>query len=99
MIMAERTVTEQEVIAALNKHAAAWTIPDYALVFNELFPELPKANELILVWDNPCQESEGTWLPFHSLTDEDRVYVLYNDGRVVGFDNYRRQTPAERGEG
>jgi hypothetical protein len=96
--MTERTVTEQEVIAALNKHAAAFTIPDYTLVFNELFPKPPKNEEIIQVWDNDLIVIKG-WYPFVGIHTDGRIIVLDEDGNDELWDNYRRQTPAERGEG
>jgi hypothetical protein len=98
MMMSNRTVTEQEVIAALNKHAAAFTIPDYTLVFNELFPELPKVGELIEVVDNGLPGIKG-WYPFVGLHNDGRVIVLDEDDNDELWDNYRQQTPVERGEG
>jgi hypothetical protein len=96
--MTERTVTEQQVIDAMNKFASQNILGHYGIIFDELFPELPKANELVLVWDKGST-TVGGWLPFVKIRDDGRVIVLDEDGKDELWDEYRRQTPAERGEG
>jgi hypothetical protein len=96
--MTERTVTEQQVIAAMNKHISKNKNDSYHVIFDELFPELPKANELVLIWDKGST-TVGGWLPFVKIRDDGRVIVLDEDGKDELWDEYRRQTPAERGEG
>jgi hypothetical protein len=95
--MSELTITEAELRSALeavNKNNDAW----FEVIWDELFPELPKFNELILVWDVGSKEG-NTWRPFHHFNNEGRAVVSYLDGSLCEWDNYRRQTPAERGEG
>jgi hypothetical protein len=96
--MTERTVTEAEVIAAMNKRAPSKDMIIINQIFDELFPELPKANELVLIWDKGST-TVGGWFPFVEIRDDGRVIVLDEDGNDELWDNYRRQTPAERGEG
>jgi hypothetical protein len=96
--MTERTVTEQEVIDAFNMAVPLDERMSLGLIFNKLFPELPKANELVLIWDKGS-DSVGGWFPFVKIRDDGRVIVLDYDGNEELWDNYRRQTPAERGEG
>jgi hypothetical protein len=90
--MNERTVTEQQVIDAMNKHS------ELSNVYSELFPDRPKAGELIEVVDNGRYWIKK-WYPFVGIDDYGRVIVLDEDGEEELWDNYRRQTPAERGEG
>jgi hypothetical protein len=96
--MTERTVTEQQVIDAMNKHISKNKNDSYHVIFDELFPELPKAGELVLIWDKGS-DSTGGWFPFVKIRDDGRVIVLDYDGNDELWDEYRRQTPAERGEG
>jgi hypothetical protein len=95
--MTERTVTEQQVINAMNKRAPSKDMIIINQIFDELFPELPKLGELILAWDNNQPELPG-WYEFSEFADGN-IGVINYDGDRLYFDNYRRQTPAERGEG
>jgi hypothetical protein len=96
--MTERTVTERQVIAALEKLGhTAYQLTITANIISELFPELPKTKELIFVWDNNEKE-DGAWFPFVQI-DYGSIIVIDQDGYEESWDNYRRQTPAERGEG
>jgi hypothetical protein len=98
--MTERTVTEQQVIDAMNKRAPSKDMIIINQIFDELFPELPKVGELILCWNGEQNDNEQHWLPFIKLTDCGYVIAkLYNSGIIYNFEHYRRQTPAERGEG
>jgi hypothetical protein len=90
--MTERTVTEQQVIDAMNKHS----VP--SSVYSELFPDLPKVGELIKVCDE-YQKAGGEWFPFVKINDDGYIIVIDIDGEEELWDNYRRQTPVERGEG
>jgi hypothetical protein len=98
--MTERTVTEQQVIDAMNKYGSQEPIGHFAFIYDELFPELPKPGELILVWDN-CKDDEiEDWMRFEKLSNDGNVMTRCNKSGVGHlFQNYRRQTPAERGEG
>jgi hypothetical protein len=96
--MTERTVTEQQVIDAMNKHGIEHRMAYFEVIWDELFPELPKANELVLIWDKGST-TVGGWLPFVGISGDGRVIVLDDDGNDELWDEYRRQTPAERGEG
>jgi hypothetical protein len=91
--MTERTVTEQQVIEAMNKHS------ELSNMYDELFPELPKFGELVLVWDGGRKAAGKTWRAFHHFNNEGRAVVSYLDGSLCEWDSYRRQTPAEKGEG
>jgi hypothetical protein len=95
--MAERTVTEQQVIDAMNKYGSQEPIGHFEFIYDELFPELPKAGELVFVWDNG-EIGRGGWFPFVEL---DCGVVMVTDlfGDKESWDNYRRQTPSEKGEG
>ena len=95
--MTERTVTEQQVINAMDKFASQNILGHYGILFDELFPELPKAGEIILVWDND-EKQGGEWFSFVKI-DYGSIIVIDRDGDEESWDNYRRQTPAERGEG
>jgi hypothetical protein len=89
--MTERTVTEQQVIDALKKYLS------FKDTVSELFPELPKEGELILVWHDGHHEN-AEWYKFDKI-DSGLIFVITPYGNRESFDNYRRQTPAERGEG
>jgi hypothetical protein len=88
--MTERTVTEKQIIAAMNNNCT------YKDIISELFPELPNFGELVLVWDDNQPESPG-WYEFREFADGNIGVINYDDD-ILYFDNYRRQTPAERGE-
>jgi hypothetical protein len=97
----ERAVTEQQVIDVLNKHGNANNLAYFEPVYKELFPELPKAGELILVSDNVINCSSTLWQRFKEF-DSKGWAVVNNGGHLeedIIWKNYRRQTPAERGEG
>jgi hypothetical protein len=100
--MTERTVTEKQVIDAMTKHPFTTKYTRHGSRFiDELFPEppeLPKYKELIQVSDN-CEPTVKDWYPFVGINHCGRVIVLDDDGNDELWDNYRRQTPAERGEG
>ena len=96
--MTKRTVTEKQVRSAFIDHLLPNQIVCFNHLMDELFPELPKFNELILVWDGDSKEG-NTWRPFHYFTNEGRAIVSYLDGSLCEWDHYRRQTPAERGQG
>jgi hypothetical protein len=97
--MTERTVTEQQVINALAKHGYnSIHNPMSQHLMSELFPKPPKNEEIIQVWDNDLIVIKG-WYPFVGIHTDGRIIVLDEDGNDELWDNYRRQTPAERGEG
>jgi hypothetical protein len=96
--MTERTVTEQQVLNAMNKRVPQKDMIIINEIFDELFPELPKVGELVLTWDKGS-DSTGGWFPFVKINDDGRVVVLDYDGDDELWDSYRRQTLAERGEG
>jgi hypothetical protein len=93
--MTERTITEQQVIDALKKRLS------FKDTVSSLFPELPKHNELILVWvDEDIPEKIDRWYKFEAFRSDGSVDVRHPTTNYrYNFDNYRRQTPAERGEG
>jgi hypothetical protein len=87
--VSERTVTERQVREAMNKFS------NYDHIIKELFPELPKVGEFILVWDAIGDGSD--WRSFAYMSD-DQIHTLDDEGCGWENYNYRRQTPAERGE-
>jgi hypothetical protein len=97
--MTERTVTEQQVIDAMNKYGSQEPIGHFAFIYDELFPELPKVGELIKPWDHKLEPDIHTWRPFHGISENGNVQTLSDIDCVVEWLYYRRQTPAERGEG
>jgi hypothetical protein len=99
--MTERTVTEQQVIDAMNKFAPETSLAHYGILFDELFPDLPKVGELIDVNDTVNPMPYSNWRPFHHIGYDGRVFTgSIPDGTLVGWQKtYRRQTPTERGEG
>ena len=97
--MSERTVTEQQVIAAFNKHCPN-LIPQYRIIFSELFPEQPDpplVGEVIRVWNISLDGAEG-WGNFLYIDKDGQVCTEDECGAEWLWDNYRRQTPTERGE-
>jgi hypothetical protein len=98
--MTERTVTEQQVIDAFNMAVPLDERMSLGLIFNKLFPEPPKVGELILVSDGDLDCLNSYWRQFKEF---DNVFVVVNSGGHLEADiiwkNYRRQTPAEKGEG
>jgi hypothetical protein len=99
--MSERTVTEQQVIDVFNMPFSLDQRICLNLIFSELFPELPKVGELIKPWDGDEEPDLTIWRTFHGLTAIGIVQTSYFDGdfeSLTEWDNYRRQTPAERGE-
>ncbi len=99
--MTERTVTEQQVINAMNKCVPLDERIALNMIFDELFPELPKVGELILVSDLDLDFVNPKWRRFKEF--DRNGWVVVNNGAHLEEDviwkNYRRQTPAERGEG
>jgi hypothetical protein len=99
--MTERTVTEQQVRSAFIDHLLPNQIICFNHVMDELFPELPKAGELILVSDLDLDFVNPKWRRFKEF--DRNGWVVVNNGAHLEEDviwkNYRRQTPAERGEG
>ena len=98
--MNDRTVTEQQVIDAFNKPVPLDERVYLNAIFEALFPELPelpKVGELILVWDDDDHEN-AEWYKFDKI-DRGFILVITPYGNSESFDNYRRQTPTERGEG
>jgi hypothetical protein len=97
--MTERTVTEAEVIAALEKLGhTAYQLTITANIMIELFPELPKVGELILCWDEN-EPDQKNWCCFVGISNDGRSIAIDHEGDEEPWDNYRRLTPAERGEG
>jgi hypothetical protein len=96
-----RSVTEQQVIDVLNKHGNANNLAYFEPVYKELFPELPNQEELILVWDREKNDNNHEdWLHFHRINEFGQVVTMCpSSGIIHTWDNFRRQTPAERGEG
>jgi hypothetical protein len=100
--MTERTVTEQQVIKAMAnafKERLGAQCLQHSLtagLLKELFPELPEAGEVVLVWDIG-ENSRGEWFPFVEL-DRGVVMVTDSDGDIASWDFYRRQTAIEKGE-
>ena len=90
--MTERTVTEKQIIAAMNNNCT------YKDIISELFPERPKGGELILCWDESAPYQKN-WCYFVGISNDGRAIAIDDEGDKEPWDNYRRQTPAERGEG
>jgi hypothetical protein len=96
--VSDRTVTEQQVRKAFIDHLSVNQIISLGNnVMEQLFPELPKVGELILAWDNNQPDCKN-WYEFSGFADGNIGVINYDDD-ILYFDNYRRQTPAERGEG
>jgi hypothetical protein len=95
--MTERTVTEQQVLNAMNKRAPQKDMIIINEIFDELFPELPKLGELILCWDDLSDFRD--WCYFDGINNNGKANTIDYEGDEESYDNYRRQTPAERGEG
>jgi hypothetical protein len=96
--MTERTVTEQQVIDVLNKYGLTTNLKTINLIFLELFPEQPKLGELVKVWNGGLDGNKG-WGIFLYIDKDGQVCTEDECGDEWLWDNYRRQTPAERGEG
>jgi hypothetical protein len=97
--MTERTVTEAEVVAALEKLGhTAYQLTITANIISELFPELPKVGELVKLWDSG-DPSLGFWDTVLGFNDHGHVIIMGEEGDDESWDSHRRQTPAERGEG
>ena len=98
--MSDRTVTEQQVIDAFNKNSHLLA-PQYQIIFDELFPELPTHNELVKVWNGKVEpEKYEAWRRFKKISASGTVITYFgSEGQENQWDNYRRLTPAERGEG
>jgi hypothetical protein len=97
--MTERTVTEQQVIDAFNKHVPLDERLCLNSIFHELFPELPKVGELIKPWDTKTEPDIDRWRRFHGISKTGIIETLSDKGCVIQWLYYRRQTPAEKGEG
>jgi hypothetical protein len=104
--MTERTVTltKQQIKGLMYKCGLLSTklyLEQYREFFDELFPELPAHNELILVWvDHEIPENIDRWYQFEKLNSDGSVDVWHPTTKYrYNFDNYRRQTSAEKGEG
>ena len=95
--MSDRTVTEQQVIDAMNKYVSLQKKALFNELFEALFPELPKAKELVLCWNGAIDE--GEWLKCFSFDADGNILTKNEYGDHCEWENYRRQTPAERGEG
>ncbi len=93
--MTERTVTEKQVRDALA-FSSQTTIAIDERILNRLFPELPKVGELVLVWDEIPEGAD--WQTVISISGNE-IKTLSFDGEHYKSCNYRRQTPAEKGEG
>jgi hypothetical protein len=99
--MTERTVTEQQVIDVFNMAVPLDERMSLGLIFNKLFPELPAHNELVKVWNGKVEpEKYEAWRRFKKISASGTVITYFGSaGQENQWDNYRRQTPAERGEG
>jgi hypothetical protein len=100
--MTERTVTEQQVINALAKHGYnSIHNPMSQHLMSELFPELPAHKELVKVWNEDVEPEENEcWRKFRKISDSGNPLVYYGERcHPIEWNNYRRQTQAERGEG
>ncbi len=99
--MNERTVTEQQVIDAFNKHVPLDERLCFNSIFQELFPELPAHNELIKVWNGQIEpEEDEVWRRFRKISIDGYPLTYFGtEYHGLAWINYRRQTPAERGEG
>ena len=92
--MEERKITQQELYDVFHKYYASF--PNlYRLMINELFPEPPKAKELIRCWN---RDGYSTWRAFVRFESNGSVVVANEDSKEFVWKSYRRQTPAERGE-
>jgi hypothetical protein len=96
--MTERTVTEQQVIDVFNKPLPQDERIYLNAIFEKLFPELPKVGELVKVWNGGLDGNKG-WGIFLYIDKDGQVCTEDECGDEWLWDNYRRQTPAERGEG
>jgi hypothetical protein len=92
--MTERTITESQLEQLLkdSKQETYWRHE----VMETAFPKLAKAGELINV-NNGSIEVEN-WEKFICFGDHGRVITGNRFGEQMEWENYRRQTPAERGE-
>jgi hypothetical protein len=99
--MTERTVTDKQVINALVKLGVNFIHNPMAMkLMDELFPERPKLGELILVWNKTKDDPSEEWVRFVKISPSgDVIFKCLHSGVMLGCTNYRRQTPAERGEG
>jgi hypothetical protein len=99
--MTERTVTEQQVIDVFNKPLPQDERVYLNAIFEKLFPELPAHNELVKVWNGKVEpEKYAAWRRFKKISASGTVITYFGSaGQENQWDNYRRQTPAERGEG
>ena len=106
--MTERTVTEAQISLAIDKHLINCgplkhknDLLQYRQFFDELFPELPTHNELVKVWNGKVEpEKYEAWRRFKKISASGTVITYFgSEGQENQWDNYRRLTPAERGEG
>tara|TARA_R110000851_G_C13000138_1_gene558220 strand:- start:867 stop:1160 length:294 start_codon:yes stop_codon:yes gene_type:complete len=97
--MTERTVTDTQFREAINKRVHLDERIALNMIFDELFPELPKVGELIWVWNSNDATDEGAWRKFFSLDAHGNILTKGVYGDYCEWDNYRRLTPAEKGEG
>lgn len=94
--MEEQRITQQELHDVFHKHFASF--PNlYRLMINELFPERPKLGEIIRVWDD--DENSYSFRELACFNSDGTVVCSLIGGTLtMPYKNYRRQTPAERGE-
>jgi hypothetical protein len=95
--MSDQTVTKKQVREALTATCHT-TIAIDESILNHLFPELPKRHEMIFVW-NKIFTANGEWRPFLRFHYDSHIVVEDGDGEEEFWENYRRQTPTEKGEG
>jgi hypothetical protein len=97
--MTERTVTGKQVVDAIEKLNI--DTPIAMGLLKELFPERPNHNELIKVWDGSTEpEDNEVWRRFKKMAPDGDAITYVGAGPMgLRWDNYRRKTPAERGEG
>jgi hypothetical protein len=73
---------------------------NYEELLSELFPDLPKVDELILVMDHGSSKSPEEWQRFEKFDNNGKVVTRCP---VTNFnytwDTYRRLTTTEKGEG
>jgi hypothetical protein len=73
---------------------------NYEELLSELFPDLPKVDELILVWDRPSNNEMQDWQHFVRFDENEKVETRCPvHGEIYTWDTYRRLTTTEKGEG
>ena len=100
--MTERTVTAtkaqiKDLMYKCGLLSTKLELEQYQNFFDELFPELPKVGELLLCWNGDTEEKE--WRKFLIFDKDGYACTRDDNGTQYIWDNYRRLTPAERGEG